>query len=144
MKRPRLSVDPDAAVYGRGTETAEWDGARFVRARRGRPEAGLQSAIKNRLALHGIVCVAVPNEGRRSAILGRAMKATGLLPGFPDLLVMQAPGRIAFLEVKAPAGRVSEAQKTCHELLNRLGFFVRVVRSQEDAIEALHQAGFKV
>jgi hypothetical protein len=110
--------------------------------KRARPEAAVQMAIKRRLSLHGIVCVSIPNEGRRSAIAGRAMKATGLMPGFPDLLVMQAPARIAFLEVKAPKGRVSATQADCHLLLARLGHQVAVVRSQDEAVEALRFWGF--
>jgi hypothetical protein len=111
---------------------------------RARPEAAIQRAIKTRLAFYGCLCVAVPNEGRRSALAGRAMKATGMLPGFPDLVVMQRPGRVAFLEVKAPEGRVSPAQAEAHETLRRLGFNVTVVRSHDEAVEALRGWGFSV
>lgn len=111
---------------------------------RARPEAAIQRAIKQRLVLSGIVCAAVPNEARRSVVAGRAMKATGLLPGFPDLIAMQAPGRVAFLEVKAPKGRVSDAQAECHALLERLGHNVAVVRSQDEAVAALQAWGFNL
>jgi len=146
MKRPLLSTDPDGAVLRGKSAMAAWDAdaARFVSRKRKRPEAAIQIAIKNRLALYGCLCVSIPNEGKRSAIAGRAMKATGMMPGFPDLVVMQRPGRFAFLEVKAPRGRLSPAQERAHELLDRLGFHVAVVRSQDEAVEHLRAWGFSV
>lgn len=118
------------------------DGSALVKAPRGRPEAAIQRAIKSRLMFHGIVCVAVPNEARRSAVLGRAMKAQGLLPGFPDLIVLGPNGAAAFLEVKAPDGRVSPAQAECHAMLERMGHRVAVVRSHEEAAETLRGWGW--
>lgn len=115
-----------------------------AKAKRQRPEAGIQAAIKQRLVYHGIVCVAVPNEGKRSAIAGRAMKHTGMVQGFPDIIAMQAPGLVAFLEVKAEKGRTSPAQDDCHAMLRRLGHFVAVVRSSDAAVEALRGAGFRI
>lgn len=117
---------------------------RAVQKKRGAPEAAIQRAIKTRLTFHGIVCVAFPNEGRRTAAGGRRMKRQGLLPGMPDLLVMQAPGRVGFLEVKAPQGRVSEAQAEAHAMLRRLGFNVSVVRSHDDAVAMLQEWGFRL
>jgi hypothetical protein len=122
---------------------AEWDGAQFVqtRKRRAAPEAAIQRAIIDRLRLHGVLCVAVPNEGKRTATTGRRMKGAGMRPGFPDLICMQA-GQAAFLEVKAPKGRVSEAQDTMHAELERQGMRVAVVRSQDEAVTALRGWGF--
>lgn len=122
----------------------EEDAALNLPTKRGRPEAAIQRAIKQRLAFHGIVCVAVPNEGRRSVANGRMMKSTGLLPGFPDLILLAPGGRVAFLEVKAPAGRVSAAQSEAHAMLQRLGHHVAVVRSQDEAVEALRGWGWRV
>lgn len=119
----------------------EEDAALNLPTKRGRPEAAIQRAIRARLAFHGIVCVAVPNEGRRSVANGRMMKATGLLPGFPDLILLAPGGRVAFLEVKAPAGRVSSAQSEAHAMLERLGHHVAVVRSQDEAVDVLRGWG---
>lgn len=126
-----LAGEEDAVLFGRGKKRA-------------RPEAAIQSAIKQRLIYHGIVCVAVPNEGKRSVIAGRAMKNTGMVQGFPDIVALQSPGRIAFLEVKAAKGRTSPAQDDCHAMLRRLGHFVSVVRSQDEAVAALREAGFSL
>lgn len=111
--------------------------------KRRRPEAQIQRAIIDRLRFAGVLCVAVPNEGKRSVVAGRYMKGTGMRPGFPDLLCIQA-GRIAFLEVKAPAGVVSGAQAAMHAELDRQGMRVAVVRSQDEAVASLKRWGFVV
>jgi hypothetical protein len=111
------------------------------RKRRAAPEAQIQRAIIDRLRFCGILAVAVPNEGKRTVVSGRHLKGTGMRPGFPDLICMQA-GQAAFLEVKAPKGRVSEAQDTMHDELQRQGMRVAVVRSQDEAIAALRGWGF--
>lgn len=106
------------------------------------PERGIQIAIKNRLALYGVVCIAIPNAAKRSPMLARAMKAEGMLTGAPDLICVGDGGRTAFLEVKAPRGTISEAQAACHEMLRRKGHIVAVVRSQDDAFAVLEGAGW--
>jgi hypothetical protein len=121
----------------------EEDAALFGRKRRGNPEALIQRAIISRLRWLGVLAVSVPNEGKRTAVTGRALKGNGMRPGFPDLICMQA-GRVAFLEVKAPAGRLSHTQGEFHEELRRQAMFVAVVRSQDDAVSALRDAGFSV
>jgi hypothetical protein len=111
--------------------------------RRRAPEAQIQAAIVDRLRFHGVLAVSVPNEGRRSAATGRALKGTGMRPGFPDLICMQA-GRVMFLEVKAPRGRLSASQEIFHDELQRQGMQVAVVRSQDEAVAALRGAGFRI
>lgn len=112
-----------------------------IKRRRSNPEALIQRAIIDRMRLHGVLCVAVPNEGRRTSREGRRLKGNGLRPGFPDLIVMQR-GLVAFLEVKAPAGRLTEVQQACHAELERVGMVVTTVRSQDEAVLALREAGF--
>ena len=127
-------------------------GARRITAR---PEQGVQSAIVRRLAYHGIVCAAVTNEGKRSVLAGAKAKGAGLIRGFPDLVAMQPPGRVAFLEVKEPrwkppgpkakgaAALHYRRQCEAHDMLRRLGFVAGFVTSQEEAIALLKEAGFK-
>jgi hypothetical protein len=136
----KLSTDPDAAMMTGKSDSAEWTGERF-RKRRAAPEAAIQRAIIDRLRWHGVMAIHVPNAGKRSAIAGRRVKAEGLRPGFPDLVALQG-GRCAFLEVKAPKGRLSPAQVECHAELERQGFGVAVVTSQDEAIAALRARGF--
>lgn len=106
------------------------------------PERAVQIAIINRLALYGVECWSIPNEARRSIVAGRMMKAAGLTPGAPDLICIGPEGRVAFLEVKAPKGVVSERQADVHERLRRKGHVVAVVRSQDDAYAVLEGAGW--
>lgn len=111
------------------------------RKRRGSPEAAIQRAIVQRMIWHGCKVVAIPNEGKRSVRAGRAMRGTGLAKGAPDLMVLRA-GRIGFLEVKAPKGRLSPAQVQMHADMARHGFRVHVVRSQDEAVDALRSEGW--
>lgn len=121
-----------------------------------RPEQGVQSAIVRRVAYHGIVCAAVTNEGKRSTLAGTKAKGAGLIRGFPDLIAMQPPGRVAYIEVKAPgwkppgpsangdAAQHYRAQRDCHDMLRRLGFVAGFATSQEEAIALLKEAGFRI
>lgn len=106
------------------------------------PERGIQIAIKNHLMFYGIVCVAVPNAGKRSIVSARLMKAEGMHTGFPDLVVLGKQGRAGFLEVKAADGRLSDAQIDCHAMLRRLGHHIEVVRSQDEAMAAVRAWGW--
>lgn len=143
MTRPvRLSVSPDDALLHGSAETAVWDGRRFTKRRRARPERGVQIAIRNRLALYGIVCVHVPNEGKRSIVGGRLIKQEGVLPGFPDLILIAPSGRVGFMEVKAPGGRLTARQRECHAMLERLGHNVVTVDNQDAAANAVKSWGW--
>lgn len=88
--------------------------------------------------------VAVPNGGQRSAWAAMQAKKEGMSAGFPDVLVMAPGGYIAFLEIKAKAGSLSEAQLDwlCH--LHNMGFPVGVFRSVGTALDFLRKAGFPV
>lgn len=54
-----------------------------------------------------------PNEGRRSIIEGAHLKASGMRPGFPDLVLLLPSGDWYWLamEFKGKGGRLSDAQK---------------------------------
>jgi hypothetical protein len=114
-------------------------------------ETQVVNAIRNRLALHGIICQANPNEAR-SAAAGRGLKIRGTILGFPDLTVMSGDGRTAFLEVKAPGARPRNAKATAHwqrqaetrATLARMGHLTGLVRDQDEAVELLRQAGWRV
>jgi hypothetical protein len=117
--------------------------AAVQKPRRAAPEAQIQRAILQRLQWLGILCVHIPNAGKRSAIAGRRLKGDGMRPGWPDLACYQH-GKHALLEVKAPKGRLSPAQVETHGELGRHAFTVAVVTSQDEAIEALRERGFRV
>lgn len=76
----------------------------------------------------------------RSAQQGAREKAMGATAGWPDLQIL-GPGPSGpsawFMEVKAPGGKVSDAQREVHDRLMDAGFGVRIVRSVEDARKAV-------
>ena len=62
----------------------------------------------------------IPNGGRRSKIEAAILRGQGVRPRPPDLLIV-ADGKAHFLELKADRGRLSQAQRDCHEQLRRAG-----------------------
>ena len=116
--------------------------------RRGTPEADLQRAVVQalRIALprsaiihHCVneVTEAGPRGARRQAIL----VGMGVHPGFADLIVMSA-GRVLFLELKAPKGRLRPEQEAFRDAVQAQGFGWALVRSLDDALGALADNGF--
>jgi hypothetical protein len=116
--------------------------ARAAKPRKTAPERAIQIAIKQLLILRGIVALHIPNEGKRSAVAGRMLRAEGMIAGAPDLLLLADNGRTGWLEVKAANGRLSDAQRAFHALLTRKGHRVAVVRSVDDAEAALRDWGW--
>ena len=112
--------------------------------RKAQPEAAIQRAIIARLRLSGIVCHHSPNAAKRSVIGGRRVKQDGMITGWPDLTVVGREGLVAFLEVKAPGGKLSPAQREIGDMLARMGHTWAVVRSQEQAVTWLQAWGWDV
>jgi len=52
--------------------------------------------------------------------------------GWPDLLVLGTRGKVWFLELKSPLGRLTVLQSRRIASLRELGFEVRVVRHRSD------------
>ena len=86
------------------------------------------------------VFFAVPNGGDRNPIVASKLKAEGVKPGVPDLLILWR-GQTFGLEVKTLKGRVSVAQELFHEKARRAGMFVEVVRSLSDVSRYLEARG---
>ena len=68
-------------------------------------------------------------------------KAAGVLAGIPDLAVAWPFGRIGFLELKIGRNDETPAQKAMLDRLRRYGFPVAVVRSVDEALDALRSWG---
>jgi hypothetical protein len=62
----------------------------------------------------------------------------GLAPGSSDLIGI-VDGRFCALEVKSVRGRVTEDQRTFLELVRKVGGFAAVVRSVEEAAQAIER-----
>lgn len=95
-----------------------------------------------RLRLPGAIVMHAANEfpGSGSQIARAIAKAkkNGMIPGFPDLAVFWR-GQVALIEVKAPKGRLSDAQAALHLEMEAQGFRVHVI-TDPDATEAIAQA----
>jgi hypothetical protein len=116
--------------------------------RRGTPEADLQRAVVQALRvalprsaiLHhsaNEVTEPGPRGARRQAIL----VGMGVHPGFADLVVF-CEGRVLFLELKSPKGRLRPAQAAFRDAVLAQGFGWALVRSLDDALGALADHGF--
>lgn len=107
-----------------------------------RPEDAIQRAIVQylQLKLSGAVISHARNEGNRGGMKGvvdgRRGKLMGVKAGFPDLVVFWQ-GDVIFFEVKAPGGYLNEAQRRTRDELKAQGFKVYLVRSIDDAADAL-------
>lgn len=71
---------------------------------------------------------------------GRALKLALINRiGFPDRTCLLPGGRVVFLEIKKPGGRVSMHQQVWLKRLRELGFVAEVVFSLEDAKEFINE-----
>lgn len=123
---------------------------------RGRPEHQEQAAFVSLLAIaagSGMWWCSIPNErppgGRRdpkrAAAAMATLKARGLCPGAPDLMVTWQVAELhpftAFVEFKAPRGRLSPEQRQVHDTLRTIGASVIVATSATGALTNLEQLG---
>ena len=110
------------------------------------PEADLQRQIVRALRAvlpAGAIVHHAANEVRGGAEARRRqaiLVGMGVHPGFADLVVL-AEGRVLFLEVKSPRGRLSEAQARFRDDMRAQGFGWALVRSLDDALDALKAHG---
>ena len=116
--------------------------------RRGTPEADLQRAIVHalRVALPRTAIIhhsanEVTEPGPRGARRQAILTGMGVHPGFADLMVISG-GRVLFLELKAPKGRLRPSQKAFRDAVQAQGFGWALVRSLDDALGALADHGF--
>ena len=62
---------------------------------------------------------------------GAILKGLGLKPGVADLMILMPGGRVGFLELKAPKGRVSESQETFRLAVDEFGGYYAIANSLE-------------
>lgn len=83
-----------------------------------------------------------PAGGYRTQAEAGIFKAMGVLPGFPDIMVLGEASWGAgawFLELKAGTAGPTEVQQACHDKLRGLGFGVEVVRSWAEVLVVARQ-----
>ena len=73
----------------------------------------------------------VPNGGSRNKIEGMQLKASGVVAGVPDFVLLWK-GKAYGFELKTPTGTVSDAQAAVHFAWRGQGVDVFVVRSVEE------------
>lgn len=86
---------------------------------------------KNEYQRHGKGLIfAIPNGGSRNVVEAKKLKATGLMPGASDLIVLHG-NKCIFVELKTETGIQSESQKEFESKVKALGFDYHLIRSLE-------------
>ncbi len=100
-------------------------------------EHAIQNAV--RIALSEYATVFRANVGSGVTYDGRHFE-TGLPKGFSDLFGFRhSDGKIFFIEVKTPSGRLSKDQKHFLEQMRNYGAIAGVARSVDDAIKMIRE-----
>jgi len=117
-------------------------------SRRRTSEADLQRAVVQalRVALPRAAIIhhcanEVTEPGPLGARRQEILVGMGVHPGVADLMVL-SEGRVLFLELKSPKGRLSPAQEAFRDAVLAQGFGCALVRSLDDALGALAAHGF--
>ena len=110
--------------------------------RRGTPETDLQRMVVQalrvvlpRTAITHHCANEVTEPGPRGAKRQAILVGMGVHAGFADLMVL-CDGRVLFLELKAPKGRLRPDQAAFRETVLAQGFGWALVRSLDDALGA--------
>ena len=105
------------------------------------PEFLLQVSIIDALKkiLSASVCFTAFPAGGGGRVRGAKLKRAGLNPGWPDIQFIAHDGKYYGMEVKTPKGRLSPAQRSLHQRLAENGCDVVVVRSVEEAMDAVNE-----
>ena len=110
-----------------------------------RAEEQLQRSVVQLLALYagrGLLAFChVPNGERRDRITGARLKAMGVQPGVPDLLVWTPHGKSFGIEMKAGRGQLSDVQVLWRSTPESLGHRVYVCWSLEEVEAVLRLEG---
>ncbi len=109
---------------------------------RAHPEDSLQLSIVQWLGYSlrpGVMVHHSPNGGRRDVREARRLKAAGCVAGWPDLTLVWSEdwftrdlSRVAFIEVKAPGGSLSAAQRHFRDWCQEGGVPWCLARSLEE------------
>ncbi len=95
-------------------------------------------ALLRKLAKPGWPWWHTPNGEQRSAGAGAKLKAMGVKPGVPDLVLISPDGRFHALELKAPGGRLSEPQQDFQQWAAARGISHSVAENMDQVIAVLN------
>lgn len=73
---------------------------------------------------------AVPNGGTRHAREAMNLKASGTVPGIPDMICLYNGSPVG-IEFKTDAGVVSKEQREVHQIWSSAGIPVHIIRNEE-------------
>jgi hypothetical protein len=73
----------------------------------------------------------VPNGGSRNKIEASQLKASGVIPGIPDMMLLYN-GTIHPMEFKTPTGIISDEQAKVHKAFAAQGITTYIIRSEAD------------
>ena len=82
------------------------------------------------------IIFAVPNGGTRNKIEALTLKATGLVSGVSDLIVVK-PNEVVFVELKTEIGVQSENQKKFQSKVEAMGYRYLLIRSLNEFKEKI-------
>ena len=88
----------------------------------------------------GVFAFHCPNGGWCSPVEAAIFKSLGVRAGVPDVLAVKA-GQLYGLELKAPGGRLSEAQRDTIAALEAAGAHVAVAAGLDSALAQLEAWG---
>lgn len=74
----------------------------------------------------------IPNGGTRNKLEAITMKATGLLAGASDLIIILPNGKLTFLELKTETGKQSDKQIEFEKRVTDLGYEYKLIRNLQE------------
>ncbi len=113
------------------------------RQKRSAPEEKIQEAVARHLnerAADGVVWWHTPNGGKRHVSYAVKLKKLGLKPGVPDIIAVYRGHNYA-LELKAPGGRASVAQREMLAALDDNDWFTAICEGLDPALRVLESWG---
>ncbi|HMH11462.1 MAG TPA: VRR-NUC domain-containing protein [Candidatus Nitrosopolaris rasttigaisensis] len=105
-----------------------------------RPEQVLQIKCVTWLKKRGYSCYKIHNEGRRTPYMAKILRDMGLSPGILDLAIPipRKDYHGAYIEFKDGSnGTLSDTQKWWCEELKKNGYYVAVIKTYEEFLEAM-------
>lgn len=112
------------------------------------PEEQEQTVLAQWLDLHDITWFHTPNGGHRNVVVAAKLKAQGVKPGVPDVMIVDPPPAspdsvgVAIELKRRKDGRVTPEQTHWLAILQERGWAVAVCRGASEAIEFLESLGY--